>query len=35
MSGAMVDSHVCDTLGSEKGPGTKSRDEGSDGGGGL
>lgn len=35
MSEAMVDSWVCSTLVREKGPGTKSREEGSEGGGGL
>lgn len=34
MSGATVDSHVWPTRGSENGPGTKSREEGSEGGGG-
>jgi hypothetical protein len=35
MSEATVDSYVCSTRGREKGPGTKSREEGSEGGGGL
>ena len=34
MSGATVDLYVCSTRGRVKGPGTKSRDDGSDGGGG-
>lgn len=34
MSEATVDCHVCSVLGSEKGPGTKSREEGSEGEGG-
>lgn len=34
MSGATVDCHVCSVRGREKGPGTKRREEGSEGGGG-